>query len=965
MAGAPTGTVTFLCIAIDGSARLLKLLGDRYADVLTECRHLLRTAIHSQSGREVGTKEDVCFFAFPRAKSALSGAVAAVRAIDRYPWPSGTTVRVRLGLDAGEPLSATIGDVGLDVHPASRICAAAHGGQILLSQMVRDLVGDDLPKDMSLLALGEHRLKDLALPQRLFQVVHPHLPSEFPPPRSLDALPHNLPIQLTSFIGREREIAQVKGFLSTTPLLTLTGTGGAGKTRLAFQVATEVLEDFRDGVWVADLARLADPALVPQAVASAVSVAEQPGRLLIDTLVTALCDKSVLLLLDNCEHLQSACAHLVEPLLRGCHHLRILATSRVPLGVLGETLWRVPSLSLPNARRGSSLDEIQQCEAVRLFVERARTGQPTFILTADNVSAVVQVCHRLDGIPLAIELAAGRARVLAVEQIAARLDDRFRLLTGGSASLLPRYQTLLATMDWSYDLLAEQERILMRRLSVFAGGCTLDAAEAICAGRGVEATSILDLFTQLVDKSLVVMETQRGEAWYRVLETVRQYGRDKLHEAGEASDVRRRHRDWYLQMAERADLGLKGPEERIWLARLEAEHDNLRTAIEWSKSEEDGAEAEMRLARALEWFWYIHGHWSEGRARLEAALARSDDAPRATLPKVLLGAARLAYRQGDRRRTRALCEKGLALCHELGDQAGIAWFLIWSGIVEMADGDYERATPLLEESLVLCREIGDRWWPCQAMAFLANIAAMQGDHRRAAGLCLESLALSREIGSMINIAFALRSLALVALRQGDYERAVASYTECLDLCKEARMPGVVTECLEGLARVASAREEYQRAARLFGAADASFAVLGGQLPLWFDQSDHDRRAAFTRAELGEAAFVAARAEGRAMSLEQAVEYALESTKAAQAKGKEKGKLRKDTAADLLTAREREVAALVAHGMTNRQIAAKLVVTERTAETHVQNILNKLGFTSRAQIAAWATEHGLEKPPNSG
>lgn len=778
------------------------------------------------------------------------------------------------------------------------------------------------------------------------------------------ARPNNLPIQLTSFIGREREIAQVRGFLSRIRLLTLTGTGGVGKTRLAFQVAAETLEDFPDGVWVVDLAPLADPALVPQGVASVLSVVEQPGRPLSDTLVDALRHKSLLLVLNNCEHLQSACADLTADLLGECQHMRVLATSRIPLGVPGKTLWRVPSLSFPDAGRLPSLEYVQQYEAVRLFVERARASEPTFVLTSDNAPAIVQVCQRLDGIPLAIELAAPRVRVLAVEQIAARLDDRFRLLTGGSASVLPRHQTLRATMDWSYGLLAEKEQIFLRRLSVFAGGWTLEAAEAICVGDGVAAGDVLDLLTQLVDKSLVVAEARKGESRYRLLETVRQYGQVRLREAGEADEVRRRHRGWYLELAERADSGLRGPEEGAWLTRLEVEHDNLRAALEWSKGETDGAETALRLARALEWFWYVRGHWSEGRERLEGVLAQSHEASPPLLPKALLGAARLAYRQGDRGRTRVLCEKGLTLCRELGDQPSVVWFLIWLGIVAMADADYERATPLLEDSLALCREIGDNWWAGQALAFLGILATMQGDYGRAAALCQECLALSREIESTMNITFALRTQGFLALRQDDYERAAASYTEGLILCREVRMPGVITECLEGLARVASAQAEYEQAARLFGAAEASFEVLGGQLPFWFDQSDHDRRAASTRAGLGKAAFGAAWSEGRTMTLEQALEYALHSTHATPPKAKEKGTVKKETAVDLLTAREREVAALVALGLTNRDIAARLVVTERTAETHVQNILNKLGFTSRAQIAAWAVGHGLEKALNT-
>jgi non-specific serine/threonine protein kinase len=765
--------------------------------------------------------------------------------------------------------------------------------------------------------------------------------------------PHNLPVQLTSFVGREREIAQVKGFLSTTRLLTLTGAGGAGKSRLAFQAAAAALDDFADGVWAVELASIADGALVPPAVASMLSVSEQPGRPISDTLADYLRPRALLLVLDNCEHLRGSCAQLVNALLLECPAVRILATSRVPLSVPGETLWRVPSLSLPDMRRVPSFDYIRPYEAVRLFVERARSVEPAFELASDNAPTVAEVCRHLDGIPLAIELAAARIRVLSVEQIAARLGDRFRLLTGGSPSALPRHQTLRATMDWSYGLLPANERVLLRRLSVFAGGWTLDAAEAVCSGGGIDPTAVLDLLAQLVDNSLVVVEMQRVQTRYRMLETVREYGRTRLREAEELDTIRRRHRDWYLDLAEQADARLRGPEEDAWLTRLEADHDNLRAAMEWSKGQAGGAEAELRLARALEWFWYLLGHWSEGRARLEEVIARSADAALPGLPKVLVGTVRLAYRQGDIGRAKMLCDRGLALCRQLGDKPGAAQFLVWSAIIAIAEAHHQDAAPLVEEALALCREVGDRWWAVEALAILGTLAMIRGDYERASDSHTESLAISRETGNTNNMTYALRGLGVLAVRQGDWRRAMTHYTECLRLCRGGvKTPGVIAECLEGMARAASLQSAHERAAILFGAAEALFQLLGGHLPLWADEAGHDRYVASTRGGLGETAFAAAWERGRAMTLDQAVDHALATEPAPS-------KIRGGAA--LLTVREREVAALVAHGLTNRQIAAKLVVTERTAETHVQNILNKLGFTSRAQVAAWAAEQGLSTP----
>jgi len=458
----PSGTVTFLFTDIEGSTRLLQQLGSRYADVLAEERSLLRAAFQERDGREIDTAGDGLFVAFGRATQAVSAAAAAQRSISTHPWPEGLQVHVRMGLHTGEAVFSAGGYVGLDVHRAARICSAGHGGQILLSQTTRDL-----PAGVSIRALGSHRLKDLQHPEVVFQVIIPDLPSDFPPLKSLDRLPNNLPIQLTSFIGREREMAEIKRMLSAARLLTLTGSGGCGKTRLALQVAADLVGEFPDGAWLVELAALSDPALVPQAVASVLGVREESGHLqmgevgsgglpgasvsrsILTRLLDYLQSKRMLIMLDNCEHLIGACATFSDTLLRACPNLKILATSREGLGIAGETAWRVPSLSLPDAQRLGSIEAstLTQYEAVRLFIDRAVAALPAFAVTNHNAPAVAQICHRLDGIPLAIELATARVKALPVEQIAKRLDDRFRLLTGGSRTALPRQQTLRATID--------------------------------------------------------------------------------------------------------------------------------------------------------------------------------------------------------------------------------------------------------------------------------------------------------------------------------------------------------------------------------------------------------------------------------------------------------------------------------------------------------------------------------------
>ena len=724
---------------------------------------------------------------------------------------------------------------------------------------------------------------------------------------------NNLPRQLTSFVGRDQEIAAIERLLARTRLLTLTGSGGCGKTRLALEIGARVLGQFKDGVWWVELAPLSDPTLVPQAVAAALGIPEQPRQPVIETLGQHLRSASLLLLLDNCEHLLSGCAGLAETLLHASPGLRILATSREALGIMGETSWRVPSLSFPALHEVPTAGRLTQYEAARLFCERAMATVQTFAATESNAPLIAQICRRLDGIPLAIELAAVRVKVLTVEQIADRLDDRFRLLTGGSRTALPRHQTLQATMEWSYGLLSDDERAVLRRLSVFAGGCSLAAAETVCAGGGVHAADILDLLARLVDKSLVIVDTHGGEARYGLLETVRQHSRAKLQEAGETDTTQRLHLIWFLELAERADAKLRGPEQEPWLVRLAAEHDNLRAALEWSGGGVTGAGARLRLAGALQWYWFMHGHWNEGRARLEGMLARSADVPPTALAWALQGAAYLAWRQGDIQRAAALSEQGLALARELGDKERISWMLFYLGIATLLKANYARATLLFQDLLVLARERCDTWLVSMGLSHLGRVEWHQGNYAKAAPLFEEGLTLARSAGDKWLIAYALRNLGHVALKLGDPQHAMKYYTEGLALCRSVGDRWVTEECLEGLAGGACAQEYYEEAARLFGAAEALHEILHSHHAAPY-QADIDRRIALTRDRLGDLKFAAALAEGRAMTLVQAIEYALglKFTAGVSAgpapAGKPERKLR-----TVLTAREREVAALIARG----------------------------------------------------
>jgi len=772
-------------------------------------------------------------------------------------------------------------------------------------------------------------------------------------------------VQLTSFVGRQREKAEIKRLLAATRLVTLTGSGGAGKTRLAMEAAGEMIDQSPDGVWLAELAPLSDPALVPTVVAAAAGLRDESGRPVLDALAAHLREKRLLLILDNCEHLVDACVGIVDHLLRSCPQLRILATSREPLGIAGETTLRVPSLSLPGPGGPLAPERLCDYEAPLLFVQRAAAVSPDFAITPRSAPILAEVCRRLDGIPLAIELAAARVKGLTVGQIAARLDDRFRLLTGGNRAALPRQQTLRATMDWSYLLLSESERVLLRRLSVFAGGFSLEAAEAVCAGAVIESPHVLEMLLQLVDKSLIVVDDQGDDARYRLLETVRQYGRDRLQEAGEVAGVHQRHRDWYLELAERADVRLRGPEQAAWLRRLAIDHDNLRAALEWSRADHGGAEAGLRLAAALWWFSFAYGHWSGARTLLEEALARAREAPRHVVPKALHAAAFFALRQGDLERASELGQEGLALCHELGDREHTVWLLTWVGLVALRREQYVEAERLFEQGVALSRELRDDWLLSLVLAQMGILARGTGASQRAVALHTQCLSLSRAIGDPLMIAYQLRNLGVDGLSNREVDRAAGYYLEALRLCRDIGERWISEGCIEGLAAVAGARRDYDRAARLFGAGEALRALTGDSRSLVGDTS-YDHHLGAARSTLGEEHFSAAWAAGRAMTFDEAIEYALASTDASAAKDatEKRGAARAGPSAehpDPLTPREREVAVLVARGASNRGIAARLFISERTAQTHVQHILDKLGFTSRTQIAAWTVQRGLLPP----
>lgn len=879
---------------------------------------------------------------------------------------------------------------------------------------------------------------------------------------TLSQTPNNLPLQLTSFIGRERELAEVKDLLANVRFLTLTGPGGSGKTRLANQIATDLLAatEYPAGIGWVELSSISDPELVPQAVATALSVREQPGYPLIETIIDYLRSRQVLLVLDNCEHVASTCARLVNTLLRSCPHVRILATSRASLQVEGEIAWPVPPLAVPTPDWWAEItfgeaqtEELVRFEAVQLFTARATAVLPAFRLSVENAAAVAQVCYRLDGLPLALELAAARIKVLSAAQIAERLDNALALLTRGSPLAARRHQTLRATLDWSYDLLATPEQILLRRLAVFVGGFTLEAAESVCLDEMLEPLPLLDTLSNLVDQSLVVVERPRASGpWYRLLETIRQYSQEKLQVAGESSLLRDRHLAWCLALAEEAESGLRGSQQVAWLGRLEREHDNLRVALDWSQ-EAGYVERGLRLAASLHWFWDRRGYLSEGRARLHGLLERSQEQSASVLATpsasfrqarayALYGAASLAFDQGDGEASAALAEESVALFRQLNDQRGLTlalprlafasglasdqarrllaesleiaqeldevwliglnhmllgqvalfqgdylparaeleaalellrrsgdrWGLVHAlaplGLVELAQGEFNQARSYLEESLLIARDLGDIRSMALIAASVADVARCQKDYDRAAELYVESMELYRKLGNKGEIPAILHNLGYVALGQGNYEAARSLFTESLQQQLERGNRAGIAEGLAGLAALAGVQAAPERAAQLFGAAAAIREAV--QAPVWpaerFELENHE---AAVHVQLDGPTFTALQTAGRALTLEQAVAYTLQSgpEEFRQATEGRAGLLPRQAMKQQfggLTAREREVAALIAQGQSNRAIAAALVITERTAERHVANIMAKLGFTSRVQIAAWAVQKGLGK-----
>ena len=888
---------------------------------------ILRKAIESNNGYTFQIIGDAFCAAFQTAGEALSAGIKSQLDLNHENWGE-APIKVRMGIHTGKAEIQENGEYHgyLTLSHVQRLMSAGHGGQVLVSFATQELIRGNMPEGTTLRDMGKRQLKDMIHPEHIYQLDIANLPNEFPPIKTLDIVHHNLPAQMTSFIGREKEIGEIKQTINEYRLVTLTGSGGAGKTRLSLQVGTECLKQFSDGVWLAELAPVTDPTLIPQTLFSIFNLREDSHRSALEILIDHLRAKTLLLVLDNCEHLIDACAQISESLLHACSKLKILASSREALGIAGEVAYHVPSLNTPDLADLPTLPELEKVDSIRLFLERAATAKAGFALTQDNAASLAQICSRLDGIPLAIELAAARIKVLSPEQIALRLNDRFRLLTGGSRTALPRQQTLRAMIDWSYSLLTEQEKILFRRLAVFVGGWRLEAAESVCADveeGGILPHDILDLLTRLVDKSLVTTEEVMGETRYHRLETIRQYSREKFFETDEVESMRNWHLNFFVRFTEQVDEYLKGPDQITWQSRMTEEQDNLRAALEWGLSR--NPDSALRIAGAANLFWTAGGYSAEGFRWTQKALEQVEKIPTpygvtteqrlVARAKALRGLTRLYLSLGDNANAKRVAEESVALYRQSQDRRGLAFALVilsypleflselsqaeavlqesysiaraegdvyvicrslnmWARAILNLHHDLDLSQRYIEESLRLAREASLRSQEAQACEIMATIAIQRGDNNEARTQFKESVRIYEEIGATFNVILEKSNLAHLERKLGNYADALEYYRETIIAFRDIGQTGAVAHQLECFGFIAQAQDQNERALQLFAAANALREQRSTPMTP-HEQSYFEAQLKGLREKMNEMQFDSAWSKGYAMTMEQAIALALE------------------------------------------------------------------------------------------
>src|SRR5687768_6916677 len=926
MENLPSGTVTFLFTDIEGSTKLAQEYPDHWESMRDRHDAILKSAIESHNGHVFQTTGDGFCAGFHIARDALHSAIQSQLELAHEEWGE-SSVKVRMGIHTGKAEVQESGEYRgyLTLSRIQRLMSAGHGGQVLISLATQELIRDDMPEGVTLRDLGELRLRDMSHPEHIYQLDIPNLPVDFPPIKTIDVARHNIPAQMTSFIGREKEMAEIKQALSENRLVTLTGSGGAGKTRLSLEVGSQSLNEFPNGVWLAEFADVTDPGLVPQTLLSIFNLREDSHRSVLEVLIDYLRAKTTLLLFDNCEHLIDACARVSESLLQACPKLRILASSREALGIPGEVAYRVPSLTTPDPADLPSLDELEKVDSIRLFIERAAAAKPGFQLTNDNASFLAQICSRLDGIPLALELAASRVKVLTPEQIAARLDDRFRLLTGGSRTALPRQQTLRAMIDWSYSLLTGQEKTLFRRLAVFVDGWTLEAAESVCSDveqDGILPHDILDLLTRLVDKSLVTTEEVMGGTRYHRLETIRQYSREKFFETNEVESIRNWHLSFFVRFAEKVDENLKGRDQLLWQNLMSAEQGNLRAALEWALIKKP--DSALQIAGAANLFWTAGGFSAEGFRWTQKALEQVEKVPvqpditaeqrLVARARALRGLTRLYLSLGDNVNAKRAAEESVALYRQSEDRRGLSFALVVlaypleflgervqaeaalqeSYSIARAEGDVyaicrslnrlarvildlhddlKLAQGYVEESLRLAREAGLRSQEAQSSEILGFITTHGNDFEAARSHFKESARVYQEIGATFNVILEKSNLAHLERKLANHDDALKYYRETIIAFRDMGQTGAVLHQLECFGFIALAQDQNERALQLFAAShrlrEQSERPMTPDEQIYFDE-----QLTILRQKMDTMKFDSYWSKGFGMTLEQAIEFAL-------------------------------------------------------------------------------------------
>jgi predicted ATPase/class 3 adenylate cyclase len=880
MSTLPTGTVTFFFSDIEGSTRLIRQLGERYPDVLLAHHTIQREALAANGGHELRTEGDSFFIVFKSALEACAGAAAVQKMLSKHAWPDDGQVRVRIGLHTGEATLVGNEYLGLDVHRAARVASAGHGGQVLVSETTRALVDHVLAPGLTLKDLGMHRLKDLARPERLFQLTVEGLPADFPPLKTLEATPNNLPTQLTSFIGRDDQVREAKQLLSRSRLLTLTGPGGTGKTRLSLEIAAGVLDQFSDGVYFVPLSAVHDPELVASAIAQALAISTTGSRRPIDALLDYLREKQTLLVLDNFEQVLKA-APIATQLLEGSAGLRVLVSSRTVLRVSGEQEFPVPPLAMPDLKALPGLAALSQFEAVRLFIERAVAVKPDFEATNENAPAIAGICQRVDGLPLAIELAAARVKLFSPQALLSRLEKSLSALGTGARDAPARQQTLRGAILWSYDMLDEGPRRLLARVSVFARGGNLEQLEPVCGPASDVGGDVVEVLDQLADQSLLRRLPDFDEPRFLMLQTIRDFAAERLEESGEAHLIRDRHVKAYIALAQQAQPHLFGPRRKEWLDRLEDDHDNFRAALDWTVVSGDARSA-MELSAGLWRFWQMRGHLHEGRRRMDGVLAMPKSGEFSTERLAALEAAGgLAYWQADMVVAQRFYDECLELTRKLGDDRALANALYNAAFPRVVSRTaIAEARPMLEEALPLFRKIGDQTGVARVLWGIGNALFFGKEYADARPVLEEAVALNRKLDDQFGLGWSIHTLGLVTFNLGDYQRARASWIEAIQLFAAAGdVPGMVLQ-LDNLSALARHDGDFLRAGRLWAAASAHQVSSGTGLGRLLREEE----GRSGREGLNDDETAGVWAEGQAMSLEQAVAYALEIESVQKASG---------------------------------------------------------------------------------